>query len=200
MTKDRHLLTFQAHELALVHRFGVYLEERLHENLRHHKLTIDLDYDRHDDLPKWLPPRPDRNEGDERRFRPDLIVHRRGTDVHNVLVVEWKKNANNSVIQCLEERISLLLAGGDKHRTYQYVLGVLADSSDAGVHWRAFERSGPLGDWQFATFSDGLISRSACQSPTRPRPAILTCHLTQALTPRAADEDEFRDRTCSKSQ
>jgi hypothetical protein len=149
VTKDRDLLSLQAHELALVHRFAVYLEERLREDLRKHKLTIDLDYDRHLDRQKWLPPRPDRTEDDPRRFRPDLIVHRRGRDTHNILVVEWKKNASDSVVESLEKRINLLLADNDEvPGGYGYVLGVLADSSDTCVRWRALGRSSPLDDWQ----------------------------------------------------
>lgn len=31
---------------------------------------------------------------------------------------------------------------------YGYQLAVLANSSDYGVHWRAFESSGPVGGWQ----------------------------------------------------
>jgi hypothetical protein len=89
VNNDEDLLTLQAHELALVHRFGVYLEAHLQSLLRQNGLTVDLDYNRHGDLPKLLPPRPDR-EGD-RRFRPDLIVHRRRVDTHNLLVVEWRR-------------------------------------------------------------------------------------------------------------
>ena len=148
VSKDRDLLTLQAHELALVHRFGVYLEERLREYLRKHELTIDLDYDRHRDAQKWLPPRPDGSEGDERRFRPDLVVHHRGEDSRNVLVVEWKKSARYSIVECLEERIHRLLADRDEHHGYGYMLGVLADSSDTGIRWRVFDRGGPLDDWQ----------------------------------------------------
>ena len=44
--RDRDLLYLQAHELALVHRFAVYLESRLEPHLRRCELTIDLDYDR----------------------------------------------------------------------------------------------------------------------------------------------------------
>lgn len=149
VTKDQDLLTLQAHELALVHRFGVYLEERLREELRKHKLTIDLDYDRHLNRQKRLPQLPERSEGDPRRFRPDLIVHRRGKDTDNILVVEWKKNGSDSVIGSLERRIKLLLVGEDEQRGgYGYVVGVLADSSDTGIRWRAFGRMGPLDGWQ----------------------------------------------------
>jgi hypothetical protein len=148
VTEDRVLLALQAHELALVHRFGVYLEARLGRGLRQYGLAVDLDYDRHGDLRKLLPARPDR--GGERRFRPDLIVHRRQDDTHNLLVVEWKKNASNPMLRRLEERIRSLLANEVGHPSYGYQLGVLADSGDDGVRWRAFDSDGPVNDWQDA--------------------------------------------------
>jgi hypothetical protein len=51
LTKDQDLLALHAHELALVHRFGLYLEGHLRPVLRKNRLTVDLDYDRHGDLP-----------------------------------------------------------------------------------------------------------------------------------------------------
>ena len=146
VTEDRVLLALQAHELALVHRFGVYLEARLRRELTQHGLTVDLDYDRHGDLRKLLPARLDRD--DERRFRPDLIVHRRGDDTLNLLVVEWKKKAGDTMLKCLEKRIRSLVVNEDKHPSYNYQLGVLADSSNDGVRWRAFDCRGPVGEWQ----------------------------------------------------
>lgn len=145
VTKDQVLLTLHAHELALVHRFGVYLETHLDPVLRLAELTVDLDYDRHGSLPKFLPPRPDR--GKDRRFRPDLIVHRRREDEHNLLVVEWKKNASDLTLECLEARIRALLARGDEQSSYGYQLGVVVNSGNEGVRWRAYDSSGPA-DWQ----------------------------------------------------
>jgi hypothetical protein len=93
--------------LALVHRFGVYLQTHLQPVLTLGELTVDLDYDRHGELHKLPPPGPDRDK--DRRFRPDLIVHRRD-DKHNLLVVEWKANASDLTLECLETRIRALLA------------------------------------------------------------------------------------------
>jgi len=146
VTKDQDLLTLHAHELALVHRFGVYLEAHLRPVLRRDKLTVDLDYDRHGDLPKLLPPRPDR-DGD-RRFRPDLIVHRRRVDTHNLLVLEWKKNADDPTLECLSQRVRSLQVDENMPAYYRYQLAVLANSNDHGVRWRAFESSGAVDDWR----------------------------------------------------
>ncbi len=146
VAEDHLLLTLEAHELALVHRFGVYLEERLRGHLQDHGLSVDLDYDRHGHLQKFLPERPDR-DGDK-RFRPDLIVHRRTDDAHNLLVVEWKKRSSHSMLDLLCVRLeSLLVADADYH-DYRYDLGVIVDSNDSGVRWRAYDRGGPVDRWR----------------------------------------------------
>ena len=147
VTKDQDLLALHAHELALVHRFGVYLEAHLRAVLRQDKLTVDLDYDRHGGLPKLLPARPDRDR--DRSFRPDLIVHRRRVDTHNLLVVEWKKNADDPTMECLSQRVRSLQVDEGMPPCYRYQLAVLANSSDHGVRWCAFESSAPVNGWQY---------------------------------------------------
>ena len=77
-----------------------------------------------------------------------MIVHRRRDNTH-LLVVEWKKNATDPVLKCLEERIESLVANEDMHPGYRYQLGVLANSSNNDVRWRAFDRDGPISDWQY---------------------------------------------------
>jgi hypothetical protein len=71
---DRGLLELQAHELALVHRFAVYLVSRLKGDLLRYALTVDLDYDRRGHRQKFLPPRLDRHKSDPSRFRPDGVA------------------------------------------------------------------------------------------------------------------------------
>jgi hypothetical protein len=105
------------------------------------------DYDRHGDLRKLLPARLDR-DGDG-RFRPDLVVHRRKADGDNLLVVEWKKHASDETLGNLRERLQLLLGSEDNLPAYNYELGVLVNSSDDGIRWRAYKRGGPVGLWQF---------------------------------------------------
>lgn len=145
LTHDRDLLRLSAHELALVHRFGVYLERRLQSEIERDRLAVDLDYDRHGTGPKLLPGRPDKRG--ERRFRPDLIVHHRGDDGHNLLVVEWKKKATEDMLACLEARVRSLL----RDDPYRYLLGVIVDSHDDGLRWRPCHSDGPKGGWQHMT-------------------------------------------------
>jgi hypothetical protein len=148
VARDRDLLELQAHELAIAHRFAVYLESRLKADLRRYALTIDLDYDRQGDRQKFLPPRLDRRSSDPSRFRPDLIVHRRRTNTHDLLVVEWKKNGSRQVLERMRERVQLLLTSDDPSRAYNYRLGTVVNSDDNGIAWLSMDSSGPIGDWQ----------------------------------------------------
>ena len=124
---DSDLLKLDAHELAVVHRFAVSLEASLQPALSQRGLSVDLDYDRHGEGKKWLPPRTD-DDGNI-RFRADLIVHRRRDDTANLLVVEWKKHATDEVLANMRQRLVILVAGDDGPSAYRYELGVLVDKS-----------------------------------------------------------------------
>jgi hypothetical protein len=147
LARDHVLLALHAHELALVHRFGFYLEHLLASQLEDRHLAIDLDYDRHGDMPKFLPGRPDR-DGDQ-RFRPDLVVHRRMHDDTNILVVEWKKDASPMLLKLLSERLDLLTRS-KLPADYGYDLGVLIDSSIDGIRWRPRRDGRWTGHWRQA--------------------------------------------------
>lgn len=142
---EQDLLTLGAHELALVHRFGVYLERQLDDELKQDGLTIDLDYDRHGRLSKFLPPRLD--DPRKTRFRPDLILHRRTDDQKNLLVVEWKKNPADKTLQCLQERVIALLADSPEHHGYAYRTGVLVASQTDHIQWCEVDRTGGPLKW-----------------------------------------------------
>ena len=73
------LLRLKAHELTLVAHLFCYLRGRFRG------YSVDMDYNRQG------------SEGDPKRLkdkivRPDLVVHVRGKDTENLLVVECKKN------------------------------------------------------------------------------------------------------------
>lgn len=137
---DAPLLDFEAHELALVHRFGTYIEQHLQPILCDYGLSIDLDYDRHGRAAKYLSC--SSVSDDERRIRPDLILHRRGDDDANLLVLEWKKDAGPAVLARLEYRIASLL-----REPYSYRLGAIINSSKEHLSWRTYE-SGQKSTWQ----------------------------------------------------
>lgn len=86
--EERELLASQTHEQALVFRIGQRLinwVERADSTVR-----VDVEYNRHGDKRKTLG-----IDGAERDRRPDLIVHIRGRNGANLLVVEAKRGRTN---------------------------------------------------------------------------------------------------------
>lgn len=77
------LLKYTAHELVLTHRFAVHFEAVAGPILQGR--SVDIDYNRHAIDKKFDP--------SGRLFRPDVIVHHRGVDNGNLLVIEWKKRS-----------------------------------------------------------------------------------------------------------
>jgi len=93
---DRALLENDVAELTITNRVAAALASEFPG--RH----IDTNYNRHGRYVKQLQlPPPCRNwQNPKRRVSPDIVVHRRGTDVANVLVVEIKKSTNNEDRAC----------------------------------------------------------------------------------------------------
>jgi len=70
-------------ERAIVFRFGIYLEEVLKCDSEFAKYNLDSEYNRNIDAKKQLPER-------ENGVYPDLILHKRGSNDDNILVIEIK--------------------------------------------------------------------------------------------------------------
>ncbi len=93
---DGALLVNDVAEIALAHHFATFLAREFPG--RH----VDVNYNRHGQHIKRLQlPAPCRNSMTPlRRVLPDVVVHCRGTDDANVLVVEIKKSMNPEPRAC----------------------------------------------------------------------------------------------------
>lgn len=83
------LLELDVTERALSHQLAGYIAEAVPDGL-----DVDVEYNRHGNRPKRL--RLPRRKALDRELRattvfPDILVHQRDTDDHNVLVLELKK-------------------------------------------------------------------------------------------------------------
>jgi hypothetical protein len=100
---DAHLFTHNLGERCIAVRLAMYLQEEFPE----HK--VDAEYNRAGDTPKrlGLPEYCEgyRNERGESLVVPDVIVHRRGPEGPNVLVLELKKTSNPFSRDCDRARI-----------------------------------------------------------------------------------------------
>ncbi len=134
---DKELLSLSAHEQAISHRIGVYLEQIFISE----KLNVDCEYNKHLGDPKRInlhDLNPDayqhcgcdtckkivsRNLGEilEKDFRPDIILHSRGNDTKNLIVIEIKKSKECSFD---EAKLKALTKSRDAGGEYGYELGV----------------------------------------------------------------------------
>ncbi len=148
---DIKLLESSAHEQAISHRIGVYLESLFESE----KLNIDCEYNKHLDEPKKIdlydldPELCKRckchscqfvidgnyNEIPERGFRPDILVHKRGTDGFNLIAIEVKKYK-----ECPfdEAKLKALTKPFDDGGEYGYQLGVFVWFFDNKAQFKWF--------------------------------------------------------------
>ncbi|MEZ8448322.1 hypothetical protein AB6C93_21015 [Vibrio splendidus] len=98
---DSYLLRVNANERSLTHRIGMYLQA---EFSNYH---VDCEYNRDDHEPKELyigTEDTDVYDDNAMTVYPDIIVHRRGSNDHNLLVIEFKKtsskvNSNKDIVK-----------------------------------------------------------------------------------------------------
>lgn len=89
-----------------------YLENRFDS------FDVDVEYNKHGEEYKWHP-----SPDESGKIRPDIIVHERGTDDRNLLVIEIKKDATEGEIKNQKERVNAFVSGED----YQYDYGLFLD-------------------------------------------------------------------------
>jgi len=86
---ERELLDRNVSERALTHHLARFIREGVPPSF-----VVDVEYNRHIDDPKRLLLPPRQAADDELRATtvfPDIVVHVRGADEHNLLVLEVKK-------------------------------------------------------------------------------------------------------------
>jgi hypothetical protein len=100
---DRYLLEYDLSERCIASRVALHLQAVFPE------YSVDVEYNRVGRPPKRLN-LPDecanyRNKQGESLAVPDVIVHHRGTEGPNLLVLEFKKTSNPNGFDCDRERI-----------------------------------------------------------------------------------------------
>lgn len=137
MQNDVDLLEGSVHEQAISHRIGVYLEGVFESE----SLDIDCEYNKHLNEPKKidlydLDPvlckecgcdscrfvvKGNLNEVLERGFRPDILLHLRGTDERNLIAIEVKKDKECPFDEAKLRALTMLRSNDGE---YGYKLGV----------------------------------------------------------------------------
>ena len=93
---DQYLLEHKVHERSVVFRLAHYLQNLLNDHEVFNDYHLDVEYNRNGYQPKRISKR--RNGA-----RPDIIIHKRGSNQHNLLMIEIKPYWENNVADDLEK-------------------------------------------------------------------------------------------------
>jgi len=117
--RDRELIWRGVHEETISHRLAIYLEVLLfeHFNLKPFDSTgydVDIEYNKNGENVKRLV------RGGSGR-RPDIIVHKRGHNDNNLLIIEVKKRRRTQISQSDDSK---LCGATDPNHDFRYKLGL----------------------------------------------------------------------------
>lgn len=115
--EDNQLIQRGGMERSLAFRFALYFSESMKETEPPINLDIDLEYNKNGLAPKRTPRRPN-------GVVPDFLLHSRGDNEENTLVVEFKGWWNN---EARENDIIKLEDFVHQEGEYMYGLGVLIE-------------------------------------------------------------------------
>lgn len=137
LEEDLHLLENDLSERCIAARLAYHLQW---EFLDHDELSVDVEYNRLggnvkrlENLPPDCRRRKNRDEPlpqGNPAVVPDIIVHQRGKDGPNVLVIELKKTSNPEGSACDEIRIALF------REQLEYECGALIECVTSGIENR----------------------------------------------------------------
>ena len=150
--KDRGLLELNVNERSISHKLAEYLQPQFEG------LQVDCEYNRREGEVKRLnclqPEETRSDDRDAKTVYPDIIVHRRGNDDSNLLVIELKKLGAGGVSHDKKK----LRAFTDPQCGYNYRLGILLvfDVSNQSLSWAACFREGEECECAFCKSLKGL--------------------------------------------
>ena len=90
---DKKLFEINVNERTITHKLAEYLQQNIPE------FDVDCEYNRFEDLVKKLELPKDRINWDDIEAKtvfPDIVIHKRGIQENNLLVIEVKKSSNNN--------------------------------------------------------------------------------------------------------
>ena len=110
---DFYLIDNRVNERAIVFRFGIYVQELIDKNKFFDNYNVDNEYNRNIKDPKSF-------SNAENGVYPDLIIHHRGDNEHNLLIIECKTEWNSDV----DRDIHKIRKFVDKKGIYKYRYGL----------------------------------------------------------------------------
>ena len=134
--KDKYLISHgsgsnyeHVSEMSIVFRFGLYLNRRIEAWLAENGYSLDIEYNRNRDEIKYLDYT---TSGKSNRVRPDMIIHERGSNQNNILVIEfktwWDKNVSTD-----RNRLEAFVT--PQKYSYRFGLSILIDKQEPRLEW-----------------------------------------------------------------
>lgn len=120
--KDKYLLEHKVHEQAIVFRFALYFENFV--NSLGKDYNLDVEYNKNMDNPKRI-------RANENGKKPDLIIHSRGSNECNLLILEFKTYWNSNYQQDFKKLKEFCRAN---EYNYQYGACIILGREKADTH------------------------------------------------------------------
>ena len=112
-------------ERATVFRLGHYIDSLMRQNDYLQKYDLDCEYNRDEYNQKCLPDFPN-------GVYPDLIIHKRGSNEYNILVIEVKTWWNPNVVRDLDKLRGLV---SSEHYRYRFGLSLTLEKNKPKLVW-----------------------------------------------------------------
>lgn len=95
-SNDLYLIANKVHERSIVFRFAHYLQSLMNSSPELSLYNLDVEYNRNHHQPKRIRTR-------QRGAYPDVIVHQRGSNTSNLLMIEFKTHWDTTTDDDLEK-------------------------------------------------------------------------------------------------
>lgn len=130
---DFYLIENRLHERAIVFRFGIYLQKYIDKSNNLKKYKLDNEYNRNMDELKRTPNYPNG------RY-VDLLLHERGSNNNNILIIECKTDWNDNTSEDIKKIEDFMILNG----IYKFQYGVSIIFRTGEVSYKIKEKDG---DW-----------------------------------------------------
>ena len=111
--EDRYLIDNRVCERAIVFRLGIYIQRIISKDAELKFYDLDNEYNRNRQDSKRIP-------GFENGTYPDLIIHKRGSNKNNMVIIECKTEWNDDIDRDIQKLREFINITGE----YKYKYGV----------------------------------------------------------------------------
>jgi len=136
---DFYLLEMDANERSITHKLAEYLQQEFPD------YDVDCEYNRHMGVQKYLKV-PEENVGwddaEAKTVFPDIIIHNRGNDEDNLLIIETKKSSSNIGEDFDKDKIAAFMDGEYFYQFGLFIKFYVGDESDKEPSLEWYENEG----------------------------------------------------------